>query len=84
MTIQELDLLLQNLLCYSVRLADKISTNLQIGNCDDSNKLILLVAYIDLLAFYNLEDLNLNCIDEDEFDIIVVKSKNICNLCDCN
>lgn len=84
MTTEELRLLLQNLLCCSVKLADKISTNLQIGNCDETNKLIILNSYIQILEFYNLEDSTLNCINEDEFNIIINKATNICNLCDCD
>ena len=70
--------------CCSANLADKISTNLQIGSCDLSNKLIILNGYIELLLAYNTTEGVENCVTENQIEEIINKGVSICNVCDCD
>lgn len=88
MTQEELYLFIIKLKCCTANYADKISTKLQhgfYGKCDETLKLMFLNGFIELLTPYKVDtDTYTNCITEIEFDDIINKSKNICNLCDCN
>lgn len=70
--------------CCSANLADKISTELQIGNCDLINQLLFLNGYIDLLLNYNTTEGVVNCVTEEEIEEIINKASSICNICDCD
>jgi len=84
MTLQEQYTLLIRLKCCSANMADKISTYLQYGSCDNTNNLILLNGSIELIQDYNVENIDINCLTEEEFDNVVIMATNICNLCNCN
>lgn len=84
MTEQQRQIKIITFACCSANLADKISTNLQIGSCDLSNRLIILNGYIELLLAYNTTEDVENCITEDEIQNIINKGISICNVCDCN
>jgi hypothetical protein len=83
MTQQTLENIIIKLKCCSAKLANEIITNLNKGGCDNSTQLILLNDYIKQLSMYTLDDETQNCLTSDEFDNIIVQSKNICDLCDC-
>lgn len=83
MTQQTLENIIIKLKCCSANLADSIVTNLKHGGCDNTTQLILLNDFIDQLEVYTLNDTTQNCLDETDFNNIVVQSKNICDLCDC-
>lgn len=70
--------------CCSANLADKISTNLQLGSCDLTNRLAILNGYIELLLAYNTTEGVTNCVTEDQIDEIINKGISICNVCDCD
>lgn len=84
MTESQRQLKIVTFACCSANLADKISTNLQIGSCDLSNRLILLNGYLELLLAYNTTEGVINCITEDQIDEIINKGVSICNVCDCD
>lgn len=84
MTNDEKNTLIIKLKCCSANYADSISTKLQYGSCDETIKLMLLNGLIDLILRYDLTEEAVNCITLEEFEEIINKSKNICNLCDCN
>lgn len=83
MTLEEQYLLLVRLKCCSALLADKLSTKLQYGACNDDLKLMMLNDFIELIVDYNVEDIDRNCLTEDQFEDIVARSTTICKLCDC-
>lgn len=83
MTQTELDSLVTELKCCSGKLAFEIATSLHIGGCDRSKELILLIGYITSLEVYDLDSED-NCLEEDDFNKIIIKAKNICNTCGCN
>jgi len=84
MTEQDRYLIIIKLKCCSAYLADKISTMLQNGKCDTSNQLILLNGLLELIINYNVTEEAPNCLTEDQFEEVVAKATNICNICDCN
>jgi len=84
MTENQRELKIVTFACCSANLADKISTNLQIGSCDLSNKLVLLNGYIELLLAYNTTTGVDNCVTEEQIQQIINKGISICNVCDCN
>lgn len=84
MTLQDQYILLIRLKCCSANLADKISTYLQYGSCNNTNELIFLNGGIELIQNYDVENVDTNCLNEIEFENIVTQSTNICNLCNCN
>ena len=83
MTQAGLDFLLTKLKCCSATLAIEIADSLVIGGCDNSRKLILLNNLIKEIAKYDLDNLEINCLSEDQFDNVVQNAKNICGKCDC-
>lgn len=76
--------LIVRLKCCSANWADCISKKLRYGGSDDFRKLMILNGLLELIVGYNVTDDAPNCITEDEFDEVVIKAKNICNLCDCD
>mgnify|MGYP003533722574 FL=1 len=83
MTQAGLDFLLTKLKCCSATLAIEIADSLVIGGCDNSRKLILLNNLIKEIAKYDLDNLEINCLSEDQFDNVVQKAKIIRGKCDC-
>ncbi len=83
MTQEQLSITLANLVCCSATMADQISTKLQLGECDDTYKLVILNGLIEMLDKYSLDDEAYNCIDEDQFEDALAKAINICEYCGC-
>jgi len=83
MTQTQLNNLIIKLKCCSSVKADEMASAAKIGQCINYKELVLLNDYINVLQHYTLDDLTQNCLDETEFDNIVVQAKSICELCDC-
>ncbi len=83
MTQTQLDNLVTELKCCSGKLANEIANSLYIGGCDRSKELILLIGYIGAIEDYRLDEDD-NCLEDDDFNKIIVLAKNICNTCGCN
>lgn len=84
MTESQREIKIVTFACCSANLADKISTKLQQGACDETNKLAVLNGYIELLLAYNTTEGVDNCVTEDEIEEIINKGIDICNVCDCD
>ena len=83
MTQTELDALILTFKCCSGELGNEITNSLYIGSCDRSNELILLIGYIEALGRYEIDGED-NCLEEEDYNKIIIKAKNICNTCGCN
>jgi hypothetical protein len=92
MTESNLNIILTNALCCSATKAKEVSKLYSIGNsCADEElaKLKLLNDYIEELRCYNFStDINItqdsiNCLTEEQQDIMAHKIMTICDICDC-
>lgn len=82
MTQDELKTFVLRLRCCSSEKASELASKLAKGNKCDTKELTILNGLITTLLPYVVDGEN-NCIDEDEYDLIVSNARQICRICDC-
>lgn len=92
MTKLELQTYILKLKCCSAKLADKYVNDLIIGNitidCYNFQKLIILNNSIKELLKYRIKSIDKpnepeNCLSEDDFNILINNTTDICSVCNC-
>ena len=87
MTQDELKTYILKLKCCSAKLADKYINDLIIGNitidCYKFEKIIIFNNSIKELLKYNIVDKTKNCLSEDDFNILINNTTDICSVCNC-
>lgn len=88
MTTENINLILTNAQCCIGKYAVKVSKLLSVNDyCADSEviKLKLMNDYFDIVCKYNNSPIvdNDNCLTPQEFDIVINKLMQTCDICPC-